>query len=144
MKIVSVFFFFYFRISSCRGMPLPAGVLVYSICLSHLPPRMALTLLGENLFWFFPGRGPTSLAHIHQLLLKIKHSMGFPGGASDKESACQCRRHKSVGSIPGSGRSPEGGHSNLLQYSCWRIPWTDGLAGYKSERHKASEMTEMT
>ena len=25
---------------------------------------------------------------------------------------------RDVGSIPGSGRSPEGGHGNLLQYSC--------------------------
>ena len=29
-----------------------------------------------------------------------------------------------VGSIPGSGRSPEGGHGNPLQYS-WRFPWTE-------------------
>ena len=28
-------------------------------------------------------------------------------------------------SIPGLGRSPRGGHDNLLQYSCGRIPWTD-------------------
>ena len=31
---------------------------------------------------------------------------GFPGGTSGKEPACQCRRHKAVGSIPGSQRSP--------------------------------------
>ena len=30
-----------------------------------------------------------------------------------------------MGLNPGSGRSPEGGHGNLLQYSCWRIPWTE-------------------
>ena len=30
-----------------------------------------------------------------------------------------------VGSIPGLGRSPGGGHGNPLQYSCWRIPWTE-------------------
>ena len=29
-----------------------------------------------------------------------------------------CRRHRSVGSIPGSGRSPGGGLGNSLQYSC--------------------------
>ena len=33
---------------------------------------------------------------------------GFPGGASGKEPACQCRR---------SGRSPGGGHGNPLQFS---------------------------
>ena len=27
------------------------------------------------------------------------------------------------GSIPGSGRSPAGGHGNPLQYSCLENPW---------------------
>ena len=31
---------------------------------------------------------------------------------------------RDTGSIPGSGRSPGGGHSNLLQYFAWGIPWT--------------------
>ena len=31
---------------------------------------------------------------------------GFPGGASDKESACQCRRQKRVGSNPWLGKIP--------------------------------------
>ena len=37
-----------------------------------------------------------------------------------KEPACQPmqERLKEVGSIPGSGRSPGGGHGNPLQYSC--------------------------
>ena len=30
-----------------------------------------------------------------------------------------------LGLIPGSGRSPLGGHGNPLQYSCWRLPWTE-------------------
>ena len=35
----------------------------------------------------------------------------FPGGASIKELACQCRRYRRLylGSIPGSGRSPAEG-----------------------------------
>ena len=43
---------------------------------------------------------------------------GFPGGTNGKEPACQCRRLRDVGSIPGSGKSPGGGNGNLLQYSC--------------------------
>ena len=35
------------------------------------------------------------------------------------------------GSIPGSGRSPGGGHGNSLQYS-WRIPWTEEPGGLQS------------
>ena len=51
-------------------------------------------------------------------------SLGFPGGASGKESDYQCR--KVVGSIPGSGRSPGGGHSNQLQCSCLENPMDRG------------------
>ena len=36
-----------------------------------------------------------------------------------------------VGSIPGSGRSPEGGNGNSLQYSCLGNPIDRGsVAGY--------------
>ena len=31
-----------------------------------------------------------------------------------------------MGSIPGSGRSPGGGHGNSLQYSSLENPWTEG------------------
>ena len=33
---------------------------------------------------------------------------------------------RDVGSIPGSGRSPGGGHGNPLQYSCLEIPMDTG------------------
>ena len=49
-------------------------------------------------------------------------SLYGPGGASGKEPACQCRRHK----IPGSRRSPGGGHGNPLQYSCLENPMDGG------------------
>ena len=32
------------------------------------------------------------------------------------------RRCKDVGSVPGLGRSPGGGHGNAFQYLAWRIP----------------------
>ena len=47
--------------------------------------------------------------------------MGFPGGSDGKESACNAGY---PGSIPG-GRSFGVGNGNPLQYSCWRIPWTE-------------------
>ena len=40
---------------------------------------------------------------------------GFPGGSEAKESACSAGV---LDLIPGSGRSPGGGHGNPLQYSC--------------------------
>ena len=42
-------------------------------------------------------------------------SLGFPDGSDSKESACNVG---DLGSIPGSGRPPGGGHGNPLQYSC--------------------------
>ena len=71
--------------------------------------------------------------------------LGFPGGASVKELACQCRRCKWMGLIPGSGRSPGGGHSNPLQYSCLRITWTEepGILqsmGSQRVRHNWSDL----
>ena len=40
---------------------------------------------------------------------------GFPGGSDGKESACNAG---DTGLILGSGRPPEEGNSNSLQYSC--------------------------
>ena len=51
--------------------------------------------------------------------------MGFPGGSSGKEPACQCRRHRS-GLDPWIGRSPGGGNGNPLQYSCLENPMDRG------------------
>ena len=42
------------------------------------------------------------------------------------EPACQCRRRGDAGSIPGSGRSPGGGHGDPLQYSCLENPKDTG------------------
>ena len=37
-----------------------------------------------------------------------------------------------AGSIPGSGRSPGGGHGNHSSILAWRIPWTEELGGLQS------------
>ena len=51
---------------------------------------------------------------------------------------------RDAGSIPGSGRSPGGGHSNLLQYSCLENPMDRG-AWHASPWHpRESDMTECT
>ena len=46
-------------------------------------------------------------------------------------------------SIPGSGRSPGGGHDNPLQYSCLENPHGQrSLVGYSPWGHKELDMTE--
>ena len=41
-----------------------------------------------------------------------------------------------MSSIPGSGRSPEEGNGNPLQYSCLRNPWTEEPGGLQSGRSR--------
>ena len=63
-------------------------------------------------------------------------SYGFLGGSAGKESACNVR---DPGLIPEWGRSPGGGHSNPLQYSCLenltdRVAWRDTVHGIAKSR----------
>ena len=46
-------------------------------------------------------------------------TIGLPGGSDSKEPACNAR---DLGSIPGLGRCPGGGHGNPLQYACLENP----------------------
>ena len=70
---------------------------------------------------------------------------GFPGGASGKEPACQCRRHKRLGFNPWIRKIP------------WRRAWQPtplflpgeaheqrSLVGYSPWGHKESVTTEHT
>ena len=97
--------------------------------------------VGDNLRVAF--RVPDALVAFSPLAKLKSGEQGFPGGASGIEPACQYRR-RNLGLIPGLGRSPGGGHDNLLQYSCWRIPWTEEPGGLESTGRKESDMTERT
>ena len=58
--------------------------------------------------------------HCKALILQLK--LGFPGGSDGREFVCSAG---DLGSIPGSGRSPEketATHSSIL---VWRVPWTE-------------------
>ena len=66
--------------------------------------------------------------------------MGFPCGSVGKESACHVG---DLGSVPGLGRSPGGGHGNPLQYSgLENPPGLKSLAGYSPWTRKELDMTE--
>ena len=52
---------------------------------------------------------------------------------------------RDVGLIPGSGRSPGGGHGYPLQYSCLENPHGQrSLVGYTPQGLKELDMTEAT
>ena len=95
-------------------------------CASPPPPYQALLF---NLLFF---------SHT------FHHLLGFPGGVSDKESTCQCKRCKRLGLEPRIGKLPgrrarqptpiflpgeSHGHRSLVSYSPWgrraRRGWSD-------------------
>ena len=61
------------------------------------------------LWWFLP-----KVACLGILILKTR----LPQWLSSKEAACNARAARDMGSIPGWGRPPGGGHGTPLQYSC--------------------------
>ena len=68
---------------------------------------------------------------------------GFPGGSVGKESACKAGDQ---GSIPGSGRSPEEGNGNPLEYSCLensidRGAWWATVHGVTKSQTRLSDFT---
>ena len=66
--------------------------------------------------------------------------MVFPGDSDGNEFACNAR---DLGLILGLGRSPGGGHGNLLQCSYLKnLHGQRSLAGYSPWGHKESDMTE--
>ena len=58
--------------------------------------------------------------------LKRLSSSRAPGGSVGNESTCDAGDIRDVDSVPRSGRSPGGGHGNLLQYSCVENPLERG------------------
>ena len=76
---------------------------------------------------------------------ELSRILGFLSGSDGKESACSVR---DLGSIPGLGRSPGGGHGNPLQDLAWSIPWSELPGGLqsielKTVRHDRSDLACM-
>ena len=67
--------------------------------------------------------------------------LDFPGGSEVKASACNAG---DLGLVPGSGRSPEEGNSNPLQYSCLENPMDGGAWWATVHRVAESDKTELT
>ena len=86
-----------------------------------------LPLTGE----FIPRRVPPG---------KPKWKEMYAYSSDGTESTCNA---EDLGSIPGLGRSPGGGHGNPLQYSCLENPHGQrSLAGYSPQGHKEPETSE--
>ena len=62
-------------------------------------------------------------------------------GADVKKLPANAGDAGNAGSTPGSGRSHGIGNDNLLQYSCWKIPWS-GESGRLQSMGSHSDTTE--
>ena len=74
----------------------------------------------------------------------IDSSPCFPWWPSGKESACYAEDTGDLGSIPGWGISPGGGHGNPLQYSCLENPMGKGTWQATVHMYAELDMTEVT
>ena len=72
-----------------------------------------------------------SCGHLHMVMM----ALGFPGGSSNKESACNAG---DLGWISGWGRSPGGGHGNPLQCSGLENPMDRG--GWRATVHGVTQV----
>ena len=66
-----------------------------------------------------------------QLGRNCRKGLGFPGGTVVKNPPGNARIARDVGLIPGSGRSPGGGHDNPPSSLAWRFPQTEESDGLK-------------
>ena len=61
-----------------------------------------------------------------------------------KDPPANARDIRDTGSVPGSGRSPGGGHGNPLQYSCLENPMDRGVWQVAVHSIAESHTTEVT
>ena len=66
------------------------------------------------------------------------HQQGLPCSSDSKESACNLGV---LGLIPGSGRSPGGGHGSPLQHSCLENPMDRGVCRSCKELDATEQLT---
>ena len=99
---------------------------------------LLLNILSRLVITFLPSSKCLLISWVQYIYTHI--SMGYPGGSDDKQSACDMEH---LGSIPGLGRSPGGGHGSPLQYSCLENPHRQrSMAGYSPWGSTESDTTE--
>ena len=115
-----------FSRAGTAGSPPSSSPTPYSSQQSPAP-----NLEAENVLLAFPSSFAASCGHRTPRLCR------------DKETACQCRRCKGCGSIPGSGRSLLVGNDHPLQWFLSRkFHGQRSLVGYGPWGHKESDTTE--
>ena len=84
-----------------------------------------------------------TLCGLFILIYLPNYCEGFPGGTVGTNARAKARDARSVGLIPGTGRSPEEGNGNPLQYCCLRNPMDRG-AWQATVRGVAKSWTQLS
>ena len=74
-----------------------------------------MTFKEASLIFMMKHHWEDSVERTTTVQVELHLKLGFTGSSDSKESTCNVR---DLASIPGLRRSPAGGHSNPLQYSC--------------------------
>ena len=118
------------RLKYCSGLPFPSPTVSWNL-LKFM--SIELVMLSNYLLYIH------TQTHMHTYVHTYTKG-AFPGDASGKEPACQCKRRgfdSWVGKIPWRMKWLP------LKYHAWRIPWTEGPGRlYSPEGPKESDMTE--
>ena len=103
----------------------------------HLPPPVPVRSQAQSLAVHHPGLcreqpvegASRRVTRSDQCLRRTGGPGGLPWGLSGRNPPAKAG---DMGLIPGSGRSPGDGNGHPLQYSSWRIPWTEEPGGLQS------------
>ena len=77
------------------------------------------------------------MQYVYKFLGAYVCDWGFPGGSVVKNPPAKLGSAGDVGSIPGLGISPGGGHGNPLQYSCLENPMDKGA--WQAAAHRVTQ-----
>ena len=91
---------------------------------SHPVPRLGSHVGGPGMVRGL-GQGTQASPAPECDLSACPRALGSPGSARGKEPACQFRRRKRCRIYPWIRKIPREGNGNSLQYSSWKIPWTE-------------------
>ena len=119
--------------TAIRRGGLMVGRLVFTVCFWFMRHYSAKSFKSRGLLgqwnysvWYYNGR-----------------YRGFPGGSAVKKPPANSGDTGDLGSIPGSGRYPGGGHGNPLQYSCLENPRDSG-AGWATVHGVTKSQTQLS
>jgi len=104
----------------------PMSMIWVYLCPSPSPPNLLQCL------WLQTCKPGTIITYL-DFTWGVRVFLGFPGGASGKEPACQFRRHKRSGLASLNGENPlEEGMATYSSILAWRIPKIEEPGGLQS------------